>query len=156
MPYPSGTPVMERVLEHVRTTLAAISTGSGFHSTVAEVHRADGRNALDVNSYPALIVSAPSVSWDQSAPHMIAARPCSITIRCVVDDRDSRQTALSWIVSDVKAALLADVTRGGDAVSTEIVADRMYESDENLPWSAADIDVDLWFRHLRSDPNTSI
>lgn len=156
MAYPAGSPVKERVLEHVKTTLAAIASPAYFTDVVA-VKRQTSENpyvALDQAEFPAVLISVPTTSYDDGVNGILSAST-NVSLRLVVQAREGVSSNIEQFISDVKAALLADWTRGGLALDTKIVGDEVLVPEEVTGYAVADVSLTLRWRHLYSDPNTA-
>jgi len=154
MPYPTGTPVDEAILDNIATVLATISAPS-YHTTVRRVerHRPFGYPIVE---FPAIVIDAPRVAWSDNVANRLAG-DMSVVIRGMVDDRETGVEAVNWLAADIRKALLLDTSRGGLACWTRV---REQESFLNVGESGAfpsvDVEVLIHFRHQYDDPNTAL
>lgn len=154
MVYPTGTPVQETILDHVKTTLAAIASPT-YHTTVIEVTRLRGDNLFEMPQRPCVVISVPDVEDTDTTLAMIA-KEMRFTCRCALDDRTDAQEAVGWFIQDIRHALTRDITRGGVAVDTHVTGSIPFQSDQLSSICGADVLVHIQFRHLYDDPNTPI
>lgn len=155
MAYPSGTPVDEAILDNVVATLAAIATPS-YHLTFKRAERFIPLNATQVQEYPSALVGTADITWSD-ALHFRLSGDMRFTVRALVEDREAHQESLAWAAADVRKALLADVTRGGLAVDTKVLAQSpfMLISEAGNAVTGVDVSVQVRFRHQYDDPNTA-
>lgn len=155
MAYPTGTPVDEAILDDLVSTLQGIATPA-YHSTVVSVERFSPSDATRIYEFPCLLVGTPIITWSDAINPLLEG-VIRLVIRGVVEDLETHQQSLSWLAADIRAALLADVSRSGLAVDTKIVQQEAYMliAEAGDPVAAVDVTVQIRFRHLYSDPNTA-
>ena len=114
MPYPTGTPVDEQILDDVKDTLETIATPS-YHTDVAYVSRYDPENGLEIHEYPALLIGPASIAWDD-ATHGLLSGVMSFTVRGFVEEgADAHSWAGRALELDTHGARII----GGGAGTTE-------------------------------------
>jgi hypothetical protein len=60
------------------------------------------------------------------------------------------------LLADARVALTADVTRGGKAVTTQILSDQIYDVSKTAdPICSAIVEVRVLYRTLYEDPTTA-
>lgn len=155
MPYPTGTPVDEQILDDVKDTLETIATPS-YHTDVAYVSRYDPENGLEIHEYPALLIGPASIAWDD-ATHGLLSGVMTFTVRGFVEERVNVATILAWLAADVRKALTSDYTRGDVALSTRVLEQATWTlADAAGPIHGIDITVQVPFRHEYDNPNSAI
>lgn len=158
MAYPAGTPVKERVVTHIVSTLEAIDGSPSYHHEILAVKRQSPDNPVLVftaQEFPAIIVSHADIVRSDDVNAMIQCE-LGVTLRASLLDRENHATELEWLVADLHKALLTDVTRGGIAVDTKITGETVYDQEEQTGIASVDLAVRVRFRHLYDDPNTPI
>jgi hypothetical protein len=157
VPYPTGTPVDEQILDDVKDALDAIATPS-YHSTVRYVSRYDPENGINIptGEYPALLIGPASIAWDDGV-HALQSGVMTFTVRGFVEQFEQVATALAWLAADIRKALTADYTRGAVALSTRILEQTSWTlADAAGPIHGVDITVQVPFRHEYDNPNSPI
>jgi hypothetical protein len=154
MPYPSGLPVDEQILDALKTRLATITTPA-YHTRVKRVERFKVNNTFAVQEFPAIIIGAAEFEWEQAVSVRVGGN-LKVTVRAVLEDRETHQTSLAWLSADIRKAILSDVQLGGVACWTRVVSEERYLLvDEASATPALDIGLLIHFRHLTDDPNTT-
>ena len=110
----------ETILNHVVTTLVAITVAGGYNNDIRFVTRESVQwERFNRQDYPLVIVA-----WTFETPeipgatHQSVVMDLTVTIRCVVYATADLETELNKFLDDVEKALCADGTRGGSAWST--------------------------------------
>jgi hypothetical protein len=154
MPYPTGTPVDEAILDNVKTTLEGIATPN-YRYTIARVERIRPTGMLEFREFPLLLIGVPTITWRDNVSNRLTG-DMRLTIRGVVLDRESGFESVNWLAADVRKALLADTTRGGLACWTRIESqEAALGVEEGGANPSVDLTVLIHFRHLYDDPNTA-
>ena len=151
-------PIIEQIAEHIKTTVAGVTVGAGYHQTLspirprrsdyADVSPADGNVLIwQENDSPA---DAAALTTTQFAQEFM--------LICVVLDSDSEtdsiDTRINRVKSDLRKALMADPTRGGLAIDTAIGASQKIDDGEGL--SGIAVTVIVTYRTDLTDPYTQI
>ena len=110
----------ETILNHVVTTLVAITVAGGYNNDIRFVTRESVQwERYNKQDYPLAIVA-----WTLEVPEIPGATSQSVvmdltvTVRCVVYATTNLETVLNLFLDDVEKALCVDGTRGGAAWST--------------------------------------
>jgi len=157
---PPGDTVEERILANVVTTLAAIATGTDFYTTVSRVHRMEG-NVLDLPERPAVVVLHDDTGQKYGSIDQVECR-LKLTLSLVMNREPSSWSQdIARFVTDVVKALRTDCGRGtasgsSNAFDTYIVGHRVANESDGFPLAIAEVDVEIQFRHLLSDPTVAI
>ena len=153
MPYnPATTTAREAIISDIVTTLAAIATPT-YSMSVAKAQRWDG-NDFAVNEWPAAVVVPTGETHDDSRLALIVST-MDIAVHLSLRTSDW-STQMHKLLADVRVALTADVTRGGKAVTTQILSDQIYDvSKAGDPLCSALVEVRVLYRTLYEDPTTA-
>ena len=153
MAYPAGTTIRESILSNIDTTLAAIATTPATYKTVPGTVRRWNGNSFEVPTYPCIIV-VPNGETHDDGRIGIVQHTMNLLIVCGVYDSNWK-TALQDLVTDVRVALTTDWTRGGKALTTQILNDQVFEAEPTNPLAEAQVNVRVLYRTLYSDPTTA-
>jgi hypothetical protein len=108
--------IRERIFQHLATTLASITTGAGYATTIGTVVRGH-LSPLETFGLPSasiIPVDDPEDWTPQSAQHALHCM-----IRAWVDDTPAQApSTLEALLADIAVALQVDTTRGGVAEYT--------------------------------------
>jgi len=152
--------VRERILQNIKTTIEGVTIANGynFDFTQETVQRwsMHGNRMVDM---PTVVIS-PGDEDESSSPHPFEECLMSVFLDVfyVTDEDDlvSTDTYLNRLQGDIKKAILADVTRGDEAVDTDILGTTPFETTEAQPYAGIIIEVRVRYRHLRNDPTAKI
>jgi hypothetical protein len=152
--------VRERILQNIKTTIEGVTLANGynFDFTAETVQRwsMHGNRMVDM---PTVVIS-PGDEDESSSPHPFEECLMSVFLDVfyVTDEDDlvSTDTYLNRLQGDIKKAILADATRGGEAVDTDILGTTPFETTEAQPYAGIIIEVRVRYRHLRNDPTAKI
>jgi hypothetical protein len=154
---PSGIPVKRAVFENLETTLAAITAGSDYYTSVARVTRIDSV-PIELTEYPAIILTPSSTDYDPpgDATTLAIAGHYRIDATLVIRTRTSAVDELENFIRDVHKAILVDITRGGLAIDTRLTSDRVfYPTDIEEPVAIAELSIEIHYRTRRTDLNVA-
>lgn len=154
---PSGLPVKRAVFENLETTLAAITAGSDYYTSVARVTRIDSV-PIELTEYPAIILTPSSTDYDPpgDATTLAIAGHYRIDATLVIRTRTSAVDELENFIRDVHKAILVDITRGGIAIDTRLTSDRVfYPTDIEEPVAIAELSIEIIYRTRRTDLNVA-
>jgi hypothetical protein len=154
---PSGIPVKRAVFENLETTLAAITAGSDYYTSVARVTRIDSV-PIELTEYPAIILTPSSTDYDPpgDATTLAIAGHYRIDATLVIRTRTSAVDELENFIRDVHKAILVDITRGGIAIDTRLTSDRVfYPTDIEEPVALAELSIEIIYRTRRTDLNVA-
>jgi hypothetical protein len=127
-----GTPARKLILDNVGTTLATITTGNGYKTTVATVE-ALGKSWGDVGSgAKPWIGYVPNQERLEYFPGGSIRAILSMTIICHINGstQSARSTTLNNLLDDIIAVLAVDTRRGGSAICTTVTS---VDTDEGSP-----------------------
>lgn len=152
--------VRERILQNIKTTIEGVTIANGynFDFTPETVQRwsMHGNRMVEM---PTVVIS-PGDEDESSSPHPFEECLMSVFLDVfyVTDEDDlvSTDTYLNRLQGDIKKAILADATRGGEAVDTDILGTTPFETTEAQPYAGIIIELRVRYRHLRNDPTAKI
>jgi hypothetical protein len=127
-----GTPARTSILSNLSTTLASITTGNGYNTTVLTVEN-EAKTWGDVpESQKPWVGYVPVAEVLQFLPGDQVRVELPLDIICHVSGTTSsdRSTKLNNLLDDVIAALSVDTTRGSNAISTTVLS---VDTDEGAP-----------------------
>ena len=110
-------------------------------------------NIFEVPSYPCIIVVPQGETHDDSRIGIVQ-HTMDLLVVCGVYDTNW-ETSLQDLLTDVRVALTTDWTRGGYALTTQIVGDQVFEAEPTNPLAEAQVTVRVLYRTLYSDPTTA-
>lgn len=145
--------VRERILANLKTALERVTVENGYNFDLAVQRWSMNGNSL-VN-LPAVIIS-PGNEDETALPNQY--EECVLTVYLDVffvnnaDDAVATDTYLSRLQGDIKKAVLADATMGGEAIDTDVRGTTPFEVVEGQPCSGIIVEVVIRYRHRRDDP----
>lgn len=160
-----GTTAEVAIVDDVIEALEQIKRGnSQFNTDVSTIMRMLG-NVMEVPQRPAIMVTPMASARSHNCPNGLRRIDLGLVITCVIDvfqsagsiGRDFQDTekVIREFAADVEKAVTADITRGGRAIDTTIVSVDIYEIHESMPVAAAEVTLNIPFRHLTQDPTTA-
>lgn len=161
-----GTTVEVMIVDDVITALEGITAAdSAFNTTPVRVMRMLG-SVLEVPERPLILVTPMVSARSHNCPNGLRRIDLGLTITCVLDvfsqagalGRDFQETekAIRQFAADIEKAVTADITRGGRAIDTTIISVDIYEIHEAMPVAAAEVTINIPFRHRTQDPTTAL
>lgn len=152
--------VRERIIANLKSTLEGITTAGGynFDFTPATVQRwtMHGNRLVDL---PVIVVS-PGGEDEKALPNPL--EECLLTVYLdvffVTDPQDavSTDTYLNRLQGDIKQAVLSDPTLGGEAVDTDVLSTTPFETTDGQPYAGIIMEIQIRYRHRRTDPTVRI
>ena len=127
-----GTPARKLILANLQTTLAGITAGNGYKTTVVTVE-ALARGYFDVKTGERPFVGyVPTAESFQHQPGGIMYSTLNVSVIGHIsgNTRAERQTKINDLIDVVIAGLNVDTTRGSNAISTTAIG---VETDEGDP-----------------------
>lgn len=148
------TSIRESILENIKTVLEAITVVGGYNNDIESVQRWKQRGNI-TKDVPCIVINA---GMEVKDPGPDPQSTCKFTVTLDVymrqDDTDTTNsdTALNSLYLDIEKALMADYTRGGYAEETSIRSAVPFESVEGQPTFGIIIELEIMYRHSRTDP----
>tara|TARA_R110000824_G_scaffold55027_5_gene151630 strand:+ start:10485 stop:10940 length:456 start_codon:yes stop_codon:yes gene_type:complete len=127
-----GTPARKTILDDIGTTLATITTGNGYKTTVLTVE-AVGKGWGDVGAgAKPWLGYVPNQERLEYFPGGSIKAILNLSILCHVDGstQSARSTSLNNLLDDIIKALAVDTSRSGNAISTTLTT---VSTDEGSP-----------------------
>lgn len=154
MPTPNES-IRERIVDHVGDALAAITAGASYWYTPASVFRYNLPN-VDAMAFPTLVVLDPDEKVERRT-QPLAHRTLSLTVVGVhmASLVDSPDRVARRLLADIQKCVLADRTRGGLAVDTHEVANRVVVQGPNEPEVIVEVDFEVMYRTGLGDPGST-
>lgn len=151
--------IRSAIASNIITALQAIQTGNGYANTVQSVFlwRDNLASTLDT---PFINVAA-LYETKAEGPHPALSCYLNASIECYIaftpEDGDvvSGWTAIEPLIADVEKAILADNTRGGNAITT-FVDGWSIPPQEREGLLVATVNVRVQYRHQWKDPGGTV
>ena len=152
-------PLDEKIAQNLKTTLETITRAAGYNQTVAEVHRLTALDGFDMTHLHVVMVEEAPEREREGAPAGCFAWRKTFSIVCCVrpsdDDESPIDAQLNRFAADVVKAVMADRTRGGFAIETDVL-DPIDVTDKDGVVEGRVVPVEVTYRHLDTDPYTQI
>ncbi len=147
--------IRERIVQDVVSTLEGIRVSNGFDLDVQSVLRAR-LPGVKVQEFPTILVVEQSETKDQPAtPGGLLgkwAASLSVALICWVRHEEMAREA-NRLLANVEKALMADLTRGGLAVLTNLVSNEMFVTEDiEAPKAGITVVIEVRYRHAEQDP----
>lgn len=154
MPYnPATTTVREGILSNIETTLAAIATPTYANTLGAGRVRRWNGNLMEVADFPCALVIPYEERQSDNVSQLISHE---MTVAIVLGVRaEAWAQEIHKLIADVRVALTADYTRGGRALTTQVLSDEVFEATPSAPIGGAQVMVRVLYRTLYDDPTTA-
>ena len=152
--------VVERIMKNLQTTLQTITVQNGYANTLASVQRFKQDGQDPINGHAVLLMDGDDV-LEMDGP--LAGAFSLVSRRLHVDlvviarqetDIDNRSASelMHSLLADIRKAVHADHTRGGDAVNTTETAANELDVEIGMPELRRLLGLEIRYRHRRTDP----
>jgi hypothetical protein len=154
--------ILELIMQNVKTTLETITTGNGYSNTIASVQRFSQSGQV-LASTPVCVLMQGGDNVDSDGPLAGASSLVtrSLTVSVVIIHRQnldidtrSASEAMNSLIQDVQKAMLADYTRGNNAIDTSEIGIGELDSEEGEPELVQTVGFKITYRHRRTDPTS--
>jgi len=153
--------ILNQIVDNLKTALAAISTGSGYETTVESVYEpltVEGYSKPPMLSYQIqltltdperneemdLVGNPPRIGWNQPMEMFLIYRPSDAATTPI-------RTVLNKFWADVIKATYLDPQRGGLALNTEITAPTWFlNEDDGIVGISCEVVIQ--YRHKENNP----
>lgn len=154
-----GDTVEERIVADVIATLDGIAAGAEYYTDVERVYEMEG-SVLDDIERPAIVVLHQGTKQKYGSIDQVECR-IALTLWLGMDRGDGWQKAMRRFVTDVVKALRVDCGRGvsggsSNAFDTHIVGHDVANEGDGFPIAVAEVDIEIQYRHLLSDPTVAL
>lgn len=155
MAYPSdGDPVADRILETLRTNMAAIAAGS-YHHTVNAAFIYEGRQ-ITTGTQGTVIIVVPGLD-DTSGFTSCIKNEHLWTVQLVgairfMPSSGDWKTQGRWLLADMVRALSQDMQLGGDAVYAEPISEDLFDAGGDTV-AVCQLTIRINYRHLFDNPS---
>lgn len=152
-----ATPIIEDIAANLLTTINGVTTGNGFNQTI--VCKRPGRVDYDTEAagddLEDLVYQTSRERIDGPFNLYSWRQGFDIVVFALNDDGSSTtiDTRLNQIAEDISKAVRVDITRGDNAIQTDISQVAFGEVDDGSI-SVVAIEVMIDYRVLKSDPFT--
>lgn len=147
--------VRELIEQNVKTTLEGVTIANGYQVNILQVFRY-GQPFPATPECPAAQI-IPEGETYEPAPHPLYTAKLTLMVALLVEAEVGKVAkAINDILADVTKALMADVTRGGNAVRTFILSSSVYESGVTEPIGDVRLRVEIHYRMSFSNPYAGV
>lgn len=152
--------VAERIMKQLQATIEGVTVSNGYANTIHSVQRfqADGQPAVHGNGV-LIIDGDDSVEFDGplAGAYSLLSRRRHVDLVLIAQqdpDEDGRSASelLNSLEADVRKAVNADHTRGGDALDTQETQAGEIDVQVGMPELRRIVGYDIRYRHRRTDP----
>ena len=149
-------PIRERILEQLAGTARGVTKVAGYEIDVRTVERVR-RQSYHSHEYAAVNLLE-GEERKTSSPGHLATCYLPVYMEISVWSAVNLASAANKAMAAVVKGVLADRTRGGLAVDTKEVGNRMFldETDPTRPIGGFRVELSIEYRHVANDPYTSI
>lgn len=152
--------IREKIFANLVTALSGISVAGGYENDIASVERwnMNGNNKAGV---PAIIVNSGPEKNDDGKAYDLTHCLLTVFIELWVRQNETESAAtptdklLNSLLGDIKKALAQDVTRGGNAVDTEVTDVETFETIEGQQHAGLVVTVEIEYRHKQQNPQVA-
>lgn len=149
-------PVEEQVQQAIETRLRTITQENGYVTDVKGVYRREDQPASVINS-PCVMTDFIKTQVDDQFEANVIRKTAAIFLTLYLEGWENQQARISDFIADVEQALYSDITMGG-AVGIENMhlrsTNRILLDEDGHEWAAAELSLDVIFRHTIGDPFT--
>lgn len=152
--------IREKIFENLVTTLSGISVVGGYDNDIASVERWN-MNGNNKASVPAIIINSGPEKNDDGKAYDLTHCLLTVFIELWVRQNEAESATtptdklLNSLLGDIKKALAQDVTRGGNAVDTEVTDVETFETIEGQQHAGLVITVQIEYRHQQQNPHVA-
>ena len=147
--------IRELIIKNIKTTLEGITTGAVYNNTAASVQRFRQSGQSQV-AFPMVIIregaeTSKDVPLGKITHHLII----DLLLIVVHDESsDARQSdeVMNSFLADVQKAMLADRTRGGHAVETNLQGSEPLDVEDAQRDIEQVVSFEVQYRHSATDP----
>lgn len=148
MTYPADPTISLRIRDNLLAAVQAIAPPT-YRSTVRTARVWDG-DVFRVDAYPLVAVVILEEAHDDSRLALVQHTMRAVLVLGV--QGASWKDLLDDLIADVRVALTSDHTRGGVAVTTQVLRTRIYDATAVNPTAEAHVEFLVLYRTLYSDP----
>jgi hypothetical protein len=150
--------IREKIMDNIKTVLTAMTIANGYENDIGSVQRwrQHGNNKVTM---PLIVIVEGSESNEDDAYPLTT---CKLDVGIVLFVREAETSvvdtgqALNSLLGDIKKALKADITRGGNAVDTQVRSIQPFENDEGQIEAGLIIEIAILYRHQQTDPTVGL
>ena len=150
--------VRERIVLDLVSTAEGITTANGYRTEVFEVDR-----AIDIphrrEGFPTVFVVETSEVKRVGQGVPTGLKACDLNVVLHVWEREADASRLpgemTLVLAELKRALMVDPSRGGRAISTEILTTEQDLDEIGTPLGLYRIGTRIRYRHAHSDPSAA-
>ncbi len=110
-----------------------------------------------IEDYPALVVADIGERMDELVFDLYARNLSVIVQGTLLAARggDSADNEANDLIADIERAVMADYTRGGNAINTRIVRSQTFLLEEADPYVVIEVELTVSYRTLLTDPSAA-
>lgn len=150
--------IRENILANVKTTLQAIApsgvAAAGYSTPVKQVFRW-GMDAAQIIEFPVLVFGDLNEVYTQNSLQLLH-RTLTVVVegyhKVEFQSDDAVAQAATAFLADIEKSLLADVTRGGNAVDTIFKSNEVFVESAGSPFVFVSLTAEIKYRTRLTDP----
>lgn len=150
--------VAERIMKHVQATIESVTVENGYTNTIHIVQRLqqDGQAPVHGNGVHVIEGDDAILATLLAGPFDVLDRRKHVDLVIIgqqdtEEDSRSASEVMIGLETDVRKAMQADYTRGGDALNTEEVQASELDVQTGMPELRRVLGYDIRYRHRRTD-----
>lgn len=146
--------VKTRILDDLITTLLGVNGTGSYSRTIRQA----SRSVLMFSQQPRGDVAFIASTREAKDNLLNSITTCQLTVMLalVVEERPEHiSLAVDDLIGDAIKAILADETRGGLAISTNVISVEEQVTEELAPIGCALMEIEIVYRHSRTNPYTA-
>ena len=147
----------EQIMKNIKVVLEQIKTDSGYENTIKNVQRFDDRGNNSTETPYIVILEDDDDARPEPDPNYTYNFPIMIDVFISQTAEDLLSTAerVNSILADVQKALMADHTRGGVAITTDLLGSSPFSKTQGQPNSGITQRIIVEYQCSRTDPTAA-
>ena len=149
--------IREKILDNMETVLNTVTQAAGYEVTLQRVFRVP-LSPFDSPMYPyaQLVDVGEALADGRDQPVWFSTWNLQVLIGVGNDEYIDASKRANMILASVHKALSVDPKRGGYAIDTTIIANRLILNDETMPFGGGELTAVILYRHRLGDPYTQV
>jgi len=145
----------EKIMDNLTTTLEGITTAAGYEVNMQRVFRIP-LSPFDSPMYPfaQLVDVGETLADGRDEPVWFSTWNLQVLVGVGNDEWIDASKRSNMLLASVQKAVAVDPKRGGFAIDTTVVGDRLILNDEAMPYGGGELTVVILYRHRLGDPYT--
>jgi hypothetical protein len=146
-----------QIILALKSAMEDITTLNGYETEVRQVLLYD-KGEGDVPVHPSILMATLGTTDDQTRFSNKNEVTLNILMRLTLETYTEEHQAIANFVADVRKRLFSEgnIFLGGLARRVAVLSTERYHTDEDDPYSGADVVLAILFRHTHADPYTPV